>query len=68
MVKDDTSNWKEVVTQDLLDNSVKDAVAFYGVEGAEAAIKRVYRAPSMKVIRDKYLETLYKAYGFGGKI
>jgi len=61
-------NWSEELTKSMLNIAVKEAVAFYGVEGAEAVIKRVYDAPSMHTLRDNYLETLYRTYGFGKKI
>jgi len=61
-------NWSEELTKSMLDIAVKEAVAFYGVEGAEATIKRVYNTSNMHRLRDKYLETLYRTYGFGKKI
>jgi hypothetical protein len=57
-------NWeKEFVDYDLED-AVKRCVKAYGIEGCEDLAYKVL--DKMPTFKDKFLETLYNLYKFGG--
>ena len=59
-------DWEKKLVKHDLENAVKKSVKFYGIEGCEDKAKDLLKL--MPTCRDKFLETLYGLYKFGGRI
>lgn len=53
----------------IADVSIKEAiercVKVHGIEGTEDTIKRVYSHPDLRILKELFLEALYKKYKIG---